>query len=185
MIYLKLLFAFLKVGCFAFGGGYGAIPLIRDVVVANGWMDDEALAYMIAVSESTPGPIMANLATYAGAVQAGFAGALAATAAVVLPAFVITILITELLKNLLKKPWMQAVLTGMRAAVTGIILATGVTLLGENCLPAGSSPDRRAPILGVLLLAAAFLLPRFRKRKLSATGLILLSAIGGILIYGI
>ena len=60
MIYWDLLIGFLKVGLFAFGGAYGAIPLIRDVVLAYGWLDDEMLTYMIAVSESTPGPIMVN-----------------------------------------------------------------------------------------------------------------------------
>ena len=64
MIYLDLFLGFLKVGCFAFGGAYGAIPLIRDVVMSYGWLSDEMLTYMIAVSESTPGPIMVNLATY-------------------------------------------------------------------------------------------------------------------------
>ena len=63
MILLELFIGFLKVGCFAFGGAYGAIPLIRDVVLSYGWLDDEMLTYMIAVSESTPGPIMVNLAT--------------------------------------------------------------------------------------------------------------------------
>ena len=62
MIYLELLAGFLKVGLFAFGGAYGAIPLIRDVVLSYGWIGDEMLTYMIAVSESTPGPIMINLA---------------------------------------------------------------------------------------------------------------------------
>lgn len=66
MIYLELLLGFLKVGLFTFGGGYGAIPLIRDVVLSYGWLDEEMLTYMIAVSESTPGPIMVNLATYIG-----------------------------------------------------------------------------------------------------------------------
>lgn len=74
MIYLDLFLGFLRVGCFAFGGAYGAIPLIRDTVLSYGWLDDEALAYMIAVSESTPGPIMVNLATYVGSNQAGFWG---------------------------------------------------------------------------------------------------------------
>ena len=72
MIYLDLFLGFLKVGCFAFGGAYGAIPLIRDVVMSYGWLRDEMLTYMIAVSESTPGPIMVNLATYIGSNQAGF-----------------------------------------------------------------------------------------------------------------
>ena len=74
MIYLDLFLGFLKVGCFAFGGAYGAIPLIRDVVMSYGWLRDEMLTYMIAVSESTPGPIMVNLATYIGSNQAGFLG---------------------------------------------------------------------------------------------------------------
>ena len=69
MIYLDLFLGFLKVGCFAFGGAYGAIPLIRDVVMSYGWLRDEMLTYMIAVSESTPGPIMVNLATYIGSNQ--------------------------------------------------------------------------------------------------------------------
>ena len=64
MIYLELLLGFLKVGCFTFGGAYSAIPLIRDVVLSYSWLSDEELSYMIAVSESTPGPIMVNLATY-------------------------------------------------------------------------------------------------------------------------
>ena len=64
MIYFDLLIGFLKVGLFAFGGAYGAIPLIRDVVLSYGWIEDEMLTYMIAVSESTPRPIMVNLATY-------------------------------------------------------------------------------------------------------------------------
>ena len=103
MIYWDLLIGFLKVGLFAFGGAYGAIPLIRDVVLAYGWLDDEMLTYMIAVSESTPGPIMVNLATYVGSAKAGLPGALIATAAVVLPSFIIILLIMALLKRLLKK----------------------------------------------------------------------------------
>ena len=87
MIWLALFLGFLRVGAFSFGGAYGAIPLIRDVVISYGWMDDEVLSYMIAVSESTPGPIMVNVATYIGNTQGGLPGAILATAAVVLPAF--------------------------------------------------------------------------------------------------
>ena len=101
MIYLDLFLGFLRVGLFAFGGAYGAIPLIRDVVLSYGWLSDEALTYMIAVSESTPGPIMVNLATYVGSSQAGFLGAVIATLAVVLPSFIIILLVMIALKNLL------------------------------------------------------------------------------------
>ena len=79
MILWQLFLSFLQVGAFSFGGAYGAIPLIRDVVSARGWLDDEALTHMIAVSESTPGPIMVNMATYVGNSQAGLPGAAVAT----------------------------------------------------------------------------------------------------------
>ena len=87
MIYLDLFLSFLKVGTFSFGGAYGAIPIIRDMVLAHGWLTDEKLTYMIAVSESTPGPIMVNLATYVGNTQGGFLRAFLATLGVVLPSF--------------------------------------------------------------------------------------------------
>ena len=92
MIYWELFVSFLRVGLFSFGGAYGAIPLIREEVFRRGWLNDEALSYMIAVSESTPGPIMVNTATYIGSSQAGFFGALLATLAVVLPSFLIILL---------------------------------------------------------------------------------------------
>ena len=85
MIWLELFIGFFKVGLFAFGGAYGAIPLIRDVVLDYGWLNDERFTYFVAVSESTPGPIMTNLATYVGSNQAGFLGSVVATVAVVLP----------------------------------------------------------------------------------------------------
>ena len=134
MIYLDLFLGFLKVGLFAFGGAYGAIPLIRDVVLSYGWLSDEALSYMIAVSESTPGPIMVNLATYVGSTEAGFLGALVATLAVVLPSFIIILLITALLKNAFKNKYVQAVLRGLKPSVIGIVLAMGVYMLVKNCL---------------------------------------------------
>lgn len=105
MMLLELFLGFLRVGCFAFGGAYGAIPLIRDVVLSYGWLEDDMLTTMIAVSESTPGPIMVNLATYIGNVQAGFIGALISTLAVVLPSFVIILLIMILLKTALKNSY--------------------------------------------------------------------------------
>ena len=126
MIYLDLFLGFLKVGCFSFGGAYGAIPLIRDVALSYGWLDDETLAYMIAVSESTPGPIMVNLATYVGSSQAGLGGAVLATLAVVLPSFLVILLAAAVLKNLLENQYVKAVLGGLKPCVIGIILATGV-----------------------------------------------------------
>ena len=93
MISIELLIGFLEVGLLSFGGGYAAIPLIRDVVLSNGWLDEEMIAYMVAVSESSPGPIMVNMATYVGSLKGGIFGAIIATLAVVLPAFLIILLI--------------------------------------------------------------------------------------------
>ena len=101
MIYLELILGFLEVGCFSFGGAYSAIPLIRDVVLSYSWLSDETMTYMIAVAESTPGPIMVNLATFVGNAQGGLLGAILATTAVVLPSFFAILLIMNLLRNLL------------------------------------------------------------------------------------
>ena len=167
MIYLELLVGFLKVGLFAFGGAYGAIPLIRDVVLSYGWIDDEMLTYMIAVSESTPGPIMVNLATYVGSSQAGFWGALIATAAVVLPSFIIILLIMVYLKKLLRNPYMQAVLRGEKPCMVGIILATGVYMILRNCFgDLGSiTVDLTAVMMTAVLSAVYFGSKRVMKKR--------------------
>ncbi len=108
MIYLQLFLAFLKIGCFAFGGAYGAIPLIQEIVLSHSWVEPETFIYFIGVSESTPGPIMVNLATYVGIQQGGFFGAIAATAGVVLPSFIMILLVTAVLKGFLKNRCIQA-----------------------------------------------------------------------------
>ena len=187
MIYVDLLIGFLKVGMFAFGGAYGAIPLIRDVVLSYGWISDEMLTYMIAVSESTPGPIMVNLATYVGSSQAGLAGALIATAAVVLPSFVIILLIIILLKKLLKNPYVQAVLRGVKPCIIGIILATGIFMILQHCIGSVSdaSFDMTAIIMTAVLALIYFGSTKVTKKGLSPIGLIGVSAVAGVIVYGL
>lgn len=187
MIYVDLLIGFLKVGMFAFGGAYGAIPLIRDVVLSYGWISDEMLTYMIAVSESTPGPIMVNLATYVGSSQAGLAGALIATAAVVLPSFVIILLIMILLKKLLKNPYVQAVLRGVKPCIIGIILATGIFMILQHCI--GSVSDASFNMTAIIMTAVLALIyfgsTKVTKKGLSPIGLIGVSAVAGVIVYGL
>ena len=187
MILLDLFLGFLKVGCFAFGGAYGAIPLIRDVVMSYGWLSDEMLTYMIAVSESTPGPIMVNLATYVGSSQAGFLGAVVATLAVVLPSFLIILLVTALLKTALKNKYVQAVLRGLKPCVIGIVLATGIFMVLGNCLGTVSAiaVNGRALAITAILAAAMWGYKRFTKKKLSPILLIVIAAAAGIIVYGI
>ena len=187
MIYLELFLGFLKVGLFSFGGAYGAIPLIRDVVMSYGWISDEMLTCMIAVSESTPGPIMVNLATYIGSNQADFLGAVVATVAVVAPSFTIILLITALLKNVLKNKYVQAVLRGLKPCVIGIVLATGIYMVIGNCIGTISDIDVnfQAVAISVILLISMFGYKHIAKKKLSPIMLIVCSAVLGIVIYGI
>ena len=183
MIYIELFLGFLKVGCFAFGGAYGAIPLIRDVVLTYGWINEEMLTYMIAVSESTPGPIMVNLATYIGSNQAGFLGAVIATLAVVTPSF----LITTLLQNVLKNRYAQAILRGLKPCVIGIVLATGIYMVVSNCV--GAISDVKLSVQAITITAVLILLmigyKHIAKKKLSPIILIVLSAVAGMVVYGV
>ena len=185
MIFLQLIMGFLKVGCFAFGGAYSAIPLIRDVVMSYGWMDDEALTYMIAVSESTPGPIMVNLATYVGSRQAGLPGAALATLAVVLPSFLIILLVMGAMKSAMKNKYVQAALRGIKPCMIGVILSTGVYMMFKNCVaPVDvAAIDVRALLVTALLLGCIPAYRRATKKKLSPILLIVISAILGVIIY--
>ena len=186
MIYLDLFLGFLKVGLFAFGGAYGAIPLIRDVVLSYGWLSDEALSYMIAVSESTPGPIMVNLATYVGSTEAGFLGALVATLAVVLPSFIILLMITALLKNAFKNKYVQAVLRGLKSSVIGIVLAMGVYMLVKNCLMEDTfKMNLRSIVITAVLGIVAVLYKYFSKKKMSPIMMIVISSLLGMFVYAI
>ncbi len=187
MIYLDLFLGFLRVGLFAFGGAYGAIPLIRDVVLSYGWLSDEALTYMIAVSESTPGPIMVNLATYVGSSQAGFLGAVVATLAVVLPSFIIILLVMIALKNLLKNKYMQAILRGLKPCIIGIILATGIFMMLNNAigLTENFAYDVRAISLTVVLAGIMFASKPLLKKKVSPIMLIVISAALGMVVYSL
>lgn len=182
---MDLFIGFLKVGCFAFGGAYSAIPLIRDVVLGYGWLTDETLTHMIAVSESTPGPIMVNLATYVGSHQGGVIGAALATLAVVLPSFLIILLVASLMHHAMKNKYVQAVLRGVKPCMIGVILATGVYMTAKACLTAGgmTAINVNACLIAALLFAALSLSKKKMKKKLSAIQLIVLSAVLGILIY--
>ena len=187
MVLLDLFIGFLRVGCFAFGGAYGAIPLIRDVVLSYDWLTDEALTYMIAVAESTPGPIMVNLATYVGSSQAGLLGAILATTAVVLPSFIIILLVMAVLKNVLKNKYVQAVLRGLKPCVIGIVLATGIFMIAKNALPImpGATFSVKSFGLTIVLLALMFGSKKMLKKKISPIMLIVISAILGAIIYAI
>lgn len=186
MILLDLFLGFLKVGCFSFGGAYAAIPLIRDIVLSYGWLDDEMLAYMIAVSESTPGPIMVNLATYVGSSQAGFLGAMMATFAVVLPSFLIVLAVTAVLSKVIKNKYVQATLRGMKPSMIGIILATGCWMIFKNLFDNSVEEiSIRSVIITAILGAVYFGQKKIVKRSISPIMLIVISALLGMVGYAL
>ena len=185
MIYLKLFVAFLEVGLFSFGGGYVSIPLIREIVLSYGWMDDEMLTHMIAVSESTPGPLMVNMATYVGSSQGGILGALIATLAVVLPAFLIIVLVTAILRGFISNRYFQAILSGMKPCIIGIIMAMGIYLMVQNCFGSNfSGIDIMAVIMAILLGVVYWGSRKIKKNGISPILLIIISAGAGVLCYG-
>ncbi len=186
MIYVDLFLGFLRVGCFAFGGAYGAIPLIRDVVLYYGWMTEEALVDMIAICESTPGPIMVNLATYVGSNQAGILGAALATLAVITPSFLVILIVMVALKTMLKNNYVQAILRGLKPCVIGIVLATGITMTISNCISdtEGLAVNGKAILILAVLAAVLVGAKRLFRKNVSPISLIILSACLGIFVYG-
>ncbi len=180
MILWELFLGFLRVGCFAFGGAYSAIPLIREIVLSYGWLTDDALSGMIAISESTPGPIMVNLATYVGMEQAGVPGAVVATFAVVMPSFVIILLVMAAFKTLVKHPLFQSMLAFMKPCIAGIILAAGAYMMLNHFfrIEAGGQIDPRAAIAMLLLLGLMVISRIAMHKKLSP---ILFIVIGGMI----
>ncbi|MCR4923183.1 MAG: chromate transporter [Lachnospiraceae bacterium] len=185
MIYLELLWGFIKVGMFSFGGAYAAIPLIREVVLSYGWLDDNALSYMIAISESTPGPLMINVATYVGSVVAGLPGAIISTIAVIIPPFLVILIITVLLKNLLENKYVKGALEGLKPCISAIILETGFMMIIKSCFDMSSSFSANIKDIAViLLLFIIFYGTRFAlKKKLSPISFIIISAFLGLLIF--
>ena len=186
MIFLELLFGFLKIGLFSFGGAYAAIPLIREVVLSYGWLTDEKLSYMIAVSESTPGSIIVNMATYIGSAQAGVPGAAVATVAVVLPAFLIVVLLTALFKKAIQNETVQSALGGMKACMVGVVLATGAYMILTNCVGSlqAFSVDVAAVVMTAVLAAIYFSSRKVRKHGMSPILLICLAGAAGVAVYG-
>ena len=183
MIYLELLLGFLEVGLFSFGGAYAAIPLIRDVVMRYGWLTEEQFLYFIAVCESTPGPIMVNLATYVGASQAGVLGAALATLMSILPAFLVIVLVVRVMDRFMKNPWVKAAMDGLKPCVMGIILATGAYMVVNNLFAETAFDFRALIVTGIL--AGCLLVAKLLKKKISGIMLIAISAVVGMAVYAL
>ena len=171
MIYVELFWNFLMIGALSFGGGYGMISLVRETVLGHGWLTEGEFLSFIAVSESTPGPLAINMATFIGASQGGFWGALCATLGVVLPSFVIILLVASVLQNLMKYAGVNAVLGGVRPCVVAMILATAINM-ALSTLAGLCGPTRhrlctgsRAPLQCLYFCGRCMLLCRQKERQ--------------------
>ena len=139
MLYLNLFFEFFKTGLFAVGGGMATIPFLYDMADATGWFTDTDLANMIAVGESTPGPIGVNMATYVGYVtgaQDGFLGsvlgAVVATLGLITPSLIVILIVAAFLNSFRNSKYVDRAFYGLRPASTGLIAAAGISVIVSN-----------------------------------------------------
>lgn len=128
MIYLQLFYEFFKAGLFAIGGGMATLPFLYDISDTTGWFTYGQLADMVAISESTPGPIGVNMATYVGFTTAGIPGAVVATIGLITPSIIIILIIAGFLKAFKDSKYVQSAFYGLRPASTGLIAAAGLSV---------------------------------------------------------
>lgn len=128
MVVFRLMFEFFKIGLFAVGGGQATIPFLYDLVGRFNWFTAQELADMIAISESTPGPIGVNMATYAGFNTAGIIGGVCATLALVFPSLVIIIIISKALDKFRNNPYIENTFKMIRPCVVGLIGSAALTV---------------------------------------------------------
>ena len=129
MIFLQLFYEFFKTGLFAVGGGLATLPFLNDICQKYDWFTEQMLADMIAISESTPGPIGINMATYAGYQAAGLLGSIVATCSLVAPSIIVIVLIARFLSKFNEHPLVKSAFSGLRPAVTGLIAAAAVSVM--------------------------------------------------------
>lgn len=188
MIYLTLFLEFLKIGLFTFGGGYAMIPLVKESVLKHGWMDEATFLNMIGVSEITPGPIAINMATYVGSTQAGILGALVSTIGVVLPSFIIILLISIVLKKIIKNKYVQSALSGIKFVAVALIASSALTIACDVLFPYSINSaisfliNLTAIKMFVLIIAGYFLLKIILNKKPGPITIVIMSAIVGLMV---
>ena len=199
----QIFLTFFKIGAFTFGGGYAMIPLIQKEVVENKkWITDQDILDIVAIAESTPGPFAINLATFIGmqvgketslGLFGGFLGAIVATVGVVLPSLVIIIIVTKLLLKFKSNKYVQGVLGGIKPVVLGLILSAIVTVGCAVVLPnldtanITSQGFDKFSWVSLIIMVALLVLSRVRlgKKKIHPILLILLSAVAGVVVFGV
>lgn len=189
-IFLQLFLTFFEIGLVSFGGGYGMIPLIREKCLTLGWLAESEIINFIAVSESTPGPIAVNMATFVGSSQGGFLGALLATIGVVLPAFIIMLIIVTVLKNVFKLLGVKWAINGIKPVIIGMVIATSITIMlsvafGMTKIGDAVQFDYKSVVIFAIIAIISLLYKKLFKKAPSPILLILISAPLGLIFYGL
>ncbi len=184
MIFVRLFFEFAKVGLFAVGGGLATIPFLQDMGARTGWFTDVDLTTMIAVSESTPGPMGVNMATYVGFHTGGLAGAVLATLGLITPSIVVIIIIAGFLQKFRQSKTVDAVFRGLRPASTALIASAGLSVALSVLVSIGGTAEHTFVVRwpAVILCAAVFVCMRYTAlKKLHPVAFIAAAAVIGAL----
>ena len=193
MIYLQLFWEFFKAGLFAVGGGMATIPFLYDISDKTGWFSHNDLANMIAVGESTPGPIGVNMATYVGFVTGmkdsgiltAILGAVTATIGLITPSVIIILLVAAVLKGFRNNPYVERAFYGLRPASTGLIAAAGISVILSTMVKVGGTFEHTFSLnwKGLILAVVLWLLTNKVKKTKSLHPIVFigLSALVGIL----
>ena len=182
MSLITIFTAFFKIGLFTIGGGLAAIPLLREELVKGGWVSSAEFIDMLAVSQSTPGPIGINMATYAGCKAASVAGSLAATAGMVAPSLIIIVIIARFMRDFADRPAVRSLLAGVRPAAIGLIAAAAWFVLANSVLQLNLFPQAGWIELRAVLLFGALALV-YWKTKAYPVYYIIAGGLIGIFIF--
>lgn len=167
MLYLQLFWEFFKTGLFSIGGGMATLPFLYDMADKTGWFTRAQLADMIAVSESTPGPMGVNMATYVGFEIFGLPGAVVATLGLIFPSIVVIIIIAGFLQKFRQSKAVDAVFYGLRPASTGLIASAGLSVAVSVFLLVGGTAEHTFALHwpSIALAVAIFLCMQTKKLK--------------------
>ena len=183
----QLFITFCYVGLFTIGGGMATIPLLEEVCVSNHWTTIEEFYQMVAISESTPGPIGINIATYVGFTTQGVLGGIVASIGLITPPFIIMMVVIRLLNKFRKTPIVRALFVGLRAATVGLVLTSFLSIIEITLVDTSlyTTFDKFYQIFNwkacLIFVGIAFLYFKFKKHPLLYIGL---GAIAGILFLG-
>lgn len=176
-----LIFEFFKTGLFAVGGGLATVPFLAEIGEKTGWYGAELLSTILAVSESTPGPMGINMATYVGYSQLGVLGGIITTLSEVTPSIIVITIIAKMLNKFDENPYVQAVFSGIKPAVVGFIAAACISLFTSAFFVHGMVDLDLINIKALVLFVAVFVITRFFKPS-HPIQVIVLCAIAGVVL---